>query len=93
MLTLGDAPAGISMPQLARRLSAVPILGIPVIDRTGLTDFYSFNLNFAISLLGDSEERPAIQTAVEEQLGLKLERTKATIEVLVVNHIERPTAN
>lgn len=92
ILTLGDTPAGVSMAQLARRLSAVPILERPVIDRTGLTGIYSFDLNFATSA-SDSDERPSIWTAIEEQLGLKLQSIKAPIEVLVVDHIERPTAN
>lgn len=87
---LGDTPGGISMKQFARRLSGVPILGAPVIDRTGLSGIYSFDLNFSVA---ESDERPAIWTAVEEQLGLKLEPVKAPIEVLVVDHIERPTPN
>jgi uncharacterized protein (TIGR03435 family) len=89
----GDTPAGLSMAQLAKRLSAVPILGLPVIDRTGLEGIYSFDLNFAIGENGDSDDRPAIWTAVEEQLGLKLEKTRAKVDVLAISHIERPTAN
>lgn len=36
---------------------------------------------------------PTLFTAVEEQLGLKLEATKATVDVIVIDHIDQPTAN
>jgi uncharacterized protein (TIGR03435 family) len=88
--TLGDLPDAISMAVLATRLSAFPILGVPVIDRTGLTGRYSFDLECSTS---ENDERPPIGVALEEQLGLKLEATKAPIEMLVVSHIEKPKAN
>jgi uncharacterized protein (TIGR03435 family) len=83
-------PTGISMPDFATYLSRVPAVRIPVIDRTWLTGIYSFDLNFTVR---DDDGLPAISTALQEQLGLKLEPIKAPIEVLVVDHIERPTAN
>jgi uncharacterized protein (TIGR03435 family) len=88
--TLEEIPPGISMAQFATRLSAFPILGIPVIDHTGLAGLYTFNMNFSIR---EDDGLPTIWTALEEQLGLKLEATKASLEVLVVDHIERPAAN
>jgi uncharacterized protein (TIGR03435 family) len=36
---------------------------------------------------------PSIITAVQEQLGLRLEATKGPVDVLVIDHVERPTAN
>jgi len=36
---------------------------------------------------------PSLSAALEEQLGLKLESTKAPVEIVVIDHIERPTAN
>jgi uncharacterized protein (TIGR03435 family) len=41
----------------------------------------------------DSDDRPSIFTAVQEQLGLKLEPGRAPIDVLVIDHIEKPSAN
>ncbi len=81
---------GASMADLALRLSGTPIVGLPVIDRTGLMGIYSFDLTFSVT---EGDGRPAISTALQEQLGLKLESIKAPIEVLVVDHIERPAAN
>jgi uncharacterized protein (TIGR03435 family) len=88
--TPGELPAGISMSQFARDLSSIPAVGGVVVDRTSLSGVYSFDLEWSIK---DNDGLPAISTAVEEQLGLKLEATKAPIEMLVVSHIERPTAN
>jgi uncharacterized protein (TIGR03435 family) len=85
-----EAPGGITMAQLANRLSAVPALGFPVVDKTGLSGIYSFSLSFSIR---EDDGLPPIMSAVEQQLGLKLESTKALVDILVVAHIERPTPN
>ena len=45
------------------------------------------------ALSADEEALPDLFIAVREQLGLKLEPVKAPVEVLVVDHIERPTEN
>jgi uncharacterized protein (TIGR03435 family) len=75
----------------------------PVEDRTGLTGLYAFDLRWAApvpaSPLNDGapsaaapDDLPAsIFTALQEQLGLKLEPTKAMAEFLVIDHVERPT--
>jgi uncharacterized protein (TIGR03435 family) len=75
-------------------------LGRSIIDRTGLTSNYDFTLRWSPDngAGGGSQESaadslPTIFTAVQEQLGLKLESTKAPAEVLVVDHLERPSAN
>ena len=83
-------PGGVSMVELTDRLSAAPVVGLPVIDKTGLKGVYSFRLDFSVR---EGDDRPAIAEALEEQLGLKLVPTKAPIEVLVVDHIERPKPN
>jgi uncharacterized protein (TIGR03435 family) len=61
-----------------------------VIDNTGLTGIYSFDLTFSMK---EGDDRPSIFTAVQEQLGLKLESVKAPLDVLVVDHIEKASAN
>jgi uncharacterized protein (TIGR03435 family) len=64
------------------------ILDEPVIDKTGLTGRYTYNFSPSADPSG-----PSLFTVVEEQLGLKLEAGKAPVEVLQVDHVERPTAN
>jgi uncharacterized protein (TIGR03435 family) len=81
-------------------------LGREVVDRTGLTGRYDFTLRCAPTeamrpvingqMQPVSEEDaalPSIFTAVQEQLGLKLESTKGMIEGLVIDHIEQPSEN
>lgn len=81
----------------------------PVIDRTGLTGWYDFDLEFARdpSLAGppppppgglpadpaNQPSGPSIFTAVQEQLGLRLESAKGPVEILVIDHVERPSGN
>jgi uncharacterized protein (TIGR03435 family) len=83
-------PKGWPALRLAHVLSGRPEVGRPVIDRTGLTGVYSFNLSFSRK---EGDEKPSIFTAVQEQLGLRLEAAKAPLEVMVVDHIEKPTEN
>ena len=73
------------------------MMGRPVLDRTGLTGEFDFALDYEkdpdappgnLSLVG-----PAMFTAFQEQLGLKLESTKAPLEVIVVDGAEHPSAN
>jgi uncharacterized protein (TIGR03435 family) len=96
-LQLGDgyrttaSGRGMSMPELARFLTTLPAVGRPVIDKTGLTGFYAFSLDFA-STLGD-DTRPDLFAALQEQLGLKLESTRGPIQILVVDHAEKPSEN
>lgn len=67
----------------------------PVVDRTGLTGFYNYTLRWTPDdgTPAAAEDGPSIFTAIQEQLGLKLERTKAPVQVLVVDHVERPSSN
>jgi uncharacterized protein (TIGR03435 family) len=68
--------------------------GRPVIDKTGLTGSYSFSLEWTVDgTPADVATGPSIFTAVEEQLGLKLESSKAPTEILVIDHAEKPTQN
>ena len=82
-------------------------LGRPVIDQTGLSGIFDGTLTYSPSAeelaviyrLAPSELPPAafagpsLTTALTEQLGLKLESTRAAIDVLVVDAIDRPTPN
>ncbi len=68
----------------------------PVIDQTGLKGEYAFTLEWTPGVRepeGGTAARPSLFTAVEEQLGLKLESTKGPVEVLVIDRAERPSEN
>ena len=65
----------------------------PVVDRTGLTGRYTILLGYVPeSALRDGVVGPSLETALEE-LGLKLERIRAPIEFLEVEHIGKPSEN
>jgi uncharacterized protein (TIGR03435 family) len=64
----------------------------PVVDRTGLTGLYNISLQWDDAPAADSD-RGSIFTALREQLGLRLEPRKEPVEVIVVDSIERPSAN
>ena len=79
-----------------------PMLENPVLDNTGLKGFYNFRLEYSDPrwrskdgnpLPAELASRPDIFSAVQEQLGLKLEANKGPVEILVVDHIERPSEN
>jgi uncharacterized protein (TIGR03435 family) len=78
----------------------------PVIDKTGLTGLYDFALKFAPETAGTAgpfgmlpgappppidPDAPSFVTAVQEQLGLKLESARGPVEVVVINKFEKPT--
>jgi uncharacterized protein (TIGR03435 family) len=68
----------------------------PVIDGTGLKGDFAFTLQYTRGL-GEADagtaERPSLFTAVQDQLGLKLESGKGPVEVLVIDHVEKPSEN
>jgi uncharacterized protein (TIGR03435 family) len=64
--------------------------GRVVIDKTGLTGNYEFSIRYTTEP-NSTDDRPSLFTALEEQLGLKLVADRAPLQVLVVDHIERPT--
>jgi uncharacterized protein (TIGR03435 family) len=75
-------------------------LGRTVEDRTGLTGSYDYTLTYAAdprpledSAPADPAGAPSILTALQEQLGLKLEPARGSIETLVIDHVQKPTAN
>ena len=78
---------GISISDLVKMLSQQE-LGLPVIDKTGLTGKYDFTLKWTPNGKEDS-----IFTAIQEQLGLKLEPQEGPVEFLVIDNMERPSEN
>jgi uncharacterized protein (TIGR03435 family) len=66
----------------------------PVIDRTGLTGSYAFSLRWSPDAASQEPNAPpSLFTAVQEQLGLKLDPEKAPVEVLVIDRAEKPSEN
>jgi uncharacterized protein (TIGR03435 family) len=76
-------------------------LGRLVLDKTGLKDTYDFTLEYAPdpggAVVTDANPAdaplPSIFTALQEQLGLKLESARGPVEILVIDHADKPTAN
>jgi uncharacterized protein (TIGR03435 family) len=68
----------------------------PVRDETALNGEFAFTLEWTPGL-GESDagasSRPSLFTAVQEQLGLKLESAKGPVEVVVIDHVEKPSEN
>ncbi len=103
---LGVLPAVNALPRdLAEVLQSV-VLDRPVVDRTGLTGRYDFTLTWTpdesqFSSLGvrvpppsdGPNAPPGLFTAVQEQLGLRLESTRAPVDVVMIDRVQRPSAN
>ena len=72
-------------------------VGRVVVDKTGLDGRFDLTLKYvsddAVSAGPDSPSGPSIFTALQEQLGLKLEPEKGPVEILVVDHIDLPSGN
>jgi uncharacterized protein (TIGR03435 family) len=71
------------------------ITGRPVVNKTGLAAKYDFTVKYlpGAQAATDETDRTSIFTALEEQLGLKLEPARAPVDVLVIDSIEQPAAN
>ena len=85
------AAGGFSMEWLAVNLRGAA--GRAVVDRTGLTGPYDFTLDYASGPPSPDSSpagKPSLFTALQEQLGLKLEPAQAPLPVVVVERIERP---
>ncbi len=67
----------------------------PIVDQTELTGLYDFKLRYTPdeSHTADPNAPPGIFTAIQQELGLKLEATKAFIDAFVIDHADKPTPN
>ena len=108
MTTMGHIEAdSISMYILADQLTRLNAVGRTVVDKTNIADNYNFTLRWTadpFSLLHDpdglgsatekDENTPSsLFTAIQEQLGLRLEPQKDRVDVIVIDHIEAPSPN
>jgi len=71
------------------------MVGKPVVNETNLPGRFDFTLRWSPDELRTSEPdaAPGLYTAIQEELGLKLEPTRAPADVLVIDHAERPSQN
>ncbi len=85
------------------------VMDKPVVDQTGLKDRFDFTLKWtpddsqfqqfrgAVPMTppkaDDPNAPPSLYTAVQEQIGLKIEATKAPDDVIVIDHVEKPSSN
>jgi uncharacterized protein (TIGR03435 family) len=82
------------------------VLDRPVVDQTGLAGRWDFNLNWTpddsqFSGMGakipppadGANQPPALYTAIQEQIGLKLDAAKAPADVMIIDHVEKPSEN
>jgi uncharacterized protein (TIGR03435 family) len=83
----------VTMEGLTGTLSNVT--GRPVVDKTGLSGKYDYRLEYAPedNSVDADPTGPSIFTAVQEQLGLKLESAKGPVGIFVIDHVERPSGN
>jgi uncharacterized protein (TIGR03435 family) len=92
--------AGVTLDDFSTRLDQV--LDRPVVNRTEIAGLFDIRLDFArqgttlaASPTGGvlESDTPSIFTAIQQQLGLRLEATKGPIEVLIIDHAEKPSEN
>ena len=95
---------GMPMSSLAQALS--PMVGRIVLDKTELTGTFDYELMFAPEALGGNPpplinggpvpidpNAPTLFTALQEQLGLKLDSQRGAVQVIVIDHVEQLTAD
>jgi uncharacterized protein (TIGR03435 family) len=82
----------VTMEALARSLSGIREISKLVVDRTDLNGRFDFTMEWA-PVQAESDEHPGIFTAIQEQLGLKLESAKVPVEAVVIDRAEKPSEN
>jgi uncharacterized protein (TIGR03435 family) len=82
---------GVPLADLVAALT--PIAGRPVVDATGLTGSFDLNMKFTPDDAADPAGGASLFTAIQEQVGLRLESRRALVNVLVIESAERPTSD
>jgi uncharacterized protein (TIGR03435 family) len=96
---------GLTMADMATGFAGTWTVGRPVIDRTGLSGRWDAQIDFVPTFVAGpnadaapipnpaADSGPSMLSAMRDQLGLKLESAKAKVEYLVIDRVERPTAD
>jgi uncharacterized protein (TIGR03435 family) len=89
------AAENMSMAEWAQLLTLAPQLDRTVVDRTDLGGRYDFKLggDEAASAVAATGRLPAMTPALERRLGLTLREGQAPVEILVIEHVDRPAEN
>jgi uncharacterized protein (TIGR03435 family) len=88
-------PGAMNLPSMSMEGLAAALanpLGRPVIDQTGISGTYDIQLRFVRDATDDSGQ-PALPTALQEQLGLRLESRKVPVETLVIDSVDKIPAD
>jgi uncharacterized protein (TIGR03435 family) len=89
--------SAMSLDDFANNMANYVDLDVPILNMTGLTGLYKFDLHWEPTVYTQHQmtmRDPVFTDVVERQLGLRLEKRKATFHVLVVDHMEKvPTEN
>ncbi|HUK30871.1 MAG TPA: TIGR03435 family protein [Candidatus Acidoferrum sp.] len=109
MMGRGGPLTGQQVPMAMLATVLTTILNHPVLDKTGLTGNYDFTLTWTPDdtqnqgppgafngqppLPAPDPNGPTIFMAIQEQLGLKLESGKGPVEIIVIDHVEKPSGN
>jgi uncharacterized protein (TIGR03435 family) len=88
----------ITMEAFARYLTRNREIAMPVVDKTGLTGAFNFELEWKPDQLqakpeASADDRPSIFTALQERLGLELKSAKVPVLTVVIDRAERPQEN
>jgi uncharacterized protein (TIGR03435 family) len=84
----GSSISGLASILASQRLSHA------VVDKTGLAGMYDITLRWSPEDIGSSDASlPSLFTALQEQLGLKLEYEKNPVDIIVIDHISKPSEN
>jgi uncharacterized protein (TIGR03435 family) len=104
-------PTGLTMVMANARLVdftsflQMIVLDRPVVDRTGITGRFDYNVTFTpddsqfnghppkLPQTESSDSAPNLFTAIQEQLGLKLDAQKTSVDVIAIDHVDKPSAN
>ena len=90
---------GVTMEQFVNSPLVSPAGGRLVVDQTGLRGAFDFTLKWTPELAASAAAKevgadaPSFFTAIREQLGLQLAPSKSPVEVIIIDHIEPPSAN
>jgi uncharacterized protein (TIGR03435 family) len=80
-----------TLDQLVERLPR--LLERPVLNHTGIAGNFDFNIRYSTEDMANNDEKTLLLSAVQEQLGLKLEAQPGSVQVLIVDSVERAKGN